>query len=87
MPLVFLSGIGSSNGAVWHNNRRFTLRQLRDLGMGKSKLVKAIQQQTLQFRESIAKQAGKVGPIPHDLNVAVVNVIWQMVASEYVAIE
>ncbi|XP_050695430.1 cytochrome P450 2L1-like isoform X1 [Eriocheir sinensis] len=75
-------GIGSSNGLLWHNNRRFTLRQLRDLGMGKSKLVETIQHQALEFRKSIAKQAGKAAPIPHDLHVAVVNVIWQMVASK-----
>ncbi|XP_050695435.1 cytochrome P450 2L1-like [Eriocheir sinensis] len=77
-----IKGIASSNGLLWHNNRRFTLRQLRDLGMGKSKLVEAIQHQALQFRKSIAKQAGKAAPIPHDLHVAVVNVIWQMVASK-----
>ncbi|XP_050695438.1 cytochrome P450 2L1-like isoform X1 [Eriocheir sinensis] len=82
-----VGGVASSSGLLWHNNRRFSLRQLRDLGMGKSKLVEAIQHHALQFRKSIAKQAGKVAPIPYDLRVAVINVIWQMVASKQFDVE
>ncbi|RXG53526.1 cytochrome P450 2L1 [Armadillidium vulgare] len=32
-------GVLVSNGIHWHNIRKFTLRHLRDLGMGKSKIV------------------------------------------------
>lgn len=74
-------GIGSSSGALWHRNRRFTLRQLRDLGMGKSRLVEVVQQQTLKLRESLSINAGTPGRIPHQLFVTIINVIWQMVAS------
>lgn len=74
-------GIGSSSGALWHNNRRFTLRQLRDLGMGKSRLVEVVQEQTLKLREALSINAGTPGRIPHQLMVTVINVIWQMVAS------
>ena len=59
------------------------MRQLRDLGMGKSRMVDAVQYQALQLRDSLAKQAGKPGEIPHQLYVSIVNVIWQMVASEW----
>ena len=81
--LHFLSGIEPSNGALWHNNRRFVIRQLRDLGMGKSKLVEAVQEQALKLRECLAKDAGTPGEIPHQLHVTIINVIWQMVASEW----
>uniref|UniRef100_A0A0N7ZA00 Cytochrome P450 n=1 Tax=Scylla olivacea TaxID=85551 RepID=A0A0N7ZA00_SCYOL len=76
-------GIVSSSGIIWHNNRRFTLRQLRDLGMGKSSLVGAVQHQGLKLRETIAEKAGTPGMIPHQLNVTVINVIWHMVASAW----
>ena len=81
--MVLISGVAGSNGALWHNNRRFTLRQLRELGMGKSRLVDGVQHQALKLRESLAKQAGKPGKIPHQLYVSIVNVIWHMVASEW----
>ncbi|KAG0716064.1 Cytochrome P450 2L1 [Chionoecetes opilio] len=76
-------GIGSSNGTLWHNNRRFALRQLRDLGMGKSKLVETVQQQTLILRETLAKTAGTPGEMPHQLHVSIINIIWQMVANRH----
>ncbi|XP_045133474.1 cytochrome P450 2L1-like isoform X2 [Portunus trituberculatus] len=75
-------GIASSNGVLWHNNRRFTLRQLRDLGMGKSSLVEAVQHQCLKLRETLAEGAGTPAMIPHQLHVTVLNVIWHMVASK-----
>ncbi|KAK4328291.1 hypothetical protein Pmani_001275 [Petrolisthes manimaculis] len=73
-------GISGSNGERWHNNRRFTLRQLRDLGMGKSRLVEAVHRQASMLVEELKKQSGQPAPIPHALNVAIINVIWQMVA-------
>ncbi|MPC36298.1 Cytochrome P450 2L1 [Portunus trituberculatus] len=74
-------GIVSSSGILWHNNRRFTLRQLRDLGMGKSSLVGAVQQQCLKLRETLAKGAGTAVVINHQLHLSVINIIWYMVAS------
>lgn len=75
-------GVGSSNGAHWHANRRFTLRQLRDLGMGKSKLVTGVQEQARKLVERLKEQANEPKPVPHAMKVAVVNVIWQMVAGK-----
>ena len=75
----------ASNGLTWHNNRRFALRQLRDLGMGKSKLVGAVHTQAEMLIEEFKKHSGKPTKIPHAINVAVVNMIWQMVASKSMA--
>ncbi|XP_071546258.1 cytochrome P450 2L1-like isoform X2 [Panulirus ornatus] len=75
-------GVVGSNGSIWRNNRRLTLRQLRDLGMGKSKLVGPLQTQAMILVEELKKQAGKPRPIPHALTVASVNVIWQMVVGK-----
>ncbi|XP_042856202.1 cytochrome P450 2L1-like [Penaeus japonicus] len=75
-------GVIASNGHIWQSNRRFSLRQLRDLGMGKSRLVAAVQEQALKMVGALKEQAGKPEPVPHSLKVAVVNVIWQMIASK-----
>ncbi|XP_042238303.1 cytochrome P450 2L1-like [Homarus americanus] len=76
------NGLIATNGSLWHNNRRFALRQLRDLGMGKFKLVAAMQRQGTQLVQQLKKQAGRPAPLPHALHVAVLNVIWQMVGGE-----
>ncbi|KAL7642656.1 UNVERIFIED_CONTAM: hypothetical protein RMT77_007221 [Armadillidium vulgare] len=87
--LIFLSfledkslGIVSTNGPHWHELRRFSLRHLRDLGMGKSKIVSAIQFEVTELVNHIKKQAGKPAPFPNVLTMAVINVLWQMVASK-----
>lgn len=76
------TGVVSSNGARWHHNRRFTLRQLRDLGMGKSRLVDAVHKQAVMLVEELKKQAGRPAPLPHAMNIAIVNIIWEMIAGE-----
>ena len=77
------TGIVSSSGILWHNNRRFTLRQLRDLGMGKSSLVGAVQHYCLKLRETLAKGAGTPTMFSHQLHLSVINIIWHMVASTW----
>ncbi|KAK4324431.1 hypothetical protein Pmani_004929 [Petrolisthes manimaculis] len=82
-------GIIASNDHVWLTNRRFTLKQLRDLGMGKSKLVEAVHTQTRLMLEEFKKQAagGKPMPVPHGLNIAITNIVWQMVAGKQFAFD
>ena len=79
---IFVSGVVSSNNLIWHNNRRFSLRQLRDLGMGKSKLVQAVQERAMWLVDEFSKHAGKGGPIALPIKIAITNVIWQLVAGE-----
>nr|XP_027214807.1 cytochrome P450 2L1-like [Penaeus vannamei] len=75
------TGLINTEGLLWQNNRRFALRHLRDLGMGKTRLEEAIQHEAVCLVEDFARHAGRPGPLPWSINVAVLNVIWQMVAS------
>ncbi|KAB7507566.1 Flavonoid 3',5'-hydroxylase [Armadillidium nasatum] len=59
-----------TNGTHWHNVRRFTLRHLRDLGMGKSKMVSAVQFEASELVESMKKDAGKSKPLTTDIKIA-----------------
>ncbi|ROT68380.1 Cytochrome P450 2L1, partial [Penaeus vannamei] len=71
-------GVIGSNGNIWHTNRRFSLRQLRDQGMGKSSLVSAIQKQARELVEALKGQASKPERIPRDLRwlLSTLSGIW-----------
>ncbi|XP_066981647.1 cytochrome P450 2L1-like [Macrobrachium rosenbergii] len=75
------AGVIMSNGRRWVNARRFLLRNLRDLGMGKSRLDEAIIHEARCLVEDFQRYAGKPSKFPESINIAVLNVVWQMVAS------
>ncbi|XP_069165324.1 cytochrome P450 2L1-like isoform X3 [Procambarus clarkii] len=75
-------GVIVTNGERWQNARRFLLRNLRDLGMGKTYLEDAIQQEANMLVEEMKKNTGVPTPFPPSINIAVLNVVWQMVASK-----
>ncbi|KAK8722087.1 hypothetical protein OTU49_012473, partial [Cherax quadricarinatus] len=75
------SGVIMTNGQHWQNARRFLLRNLRDLGMGKSYLEVPIQEEAQMLVNDFRKYDGKAVPLPNSINIAVLNVIWQLVAS------
>nr|XP_053646650.1 cytochrome P450 2L1-like [Cherax quadricarinatus] len=75
------SGVILTNGEQWQNARRFLLRNLRDLGMGKSCLEAVIQEEAQMLVNDFRKYDGKEGHLPKSINIAVLNVIWQLVAS------
>ena len=77
------TGVIMTNGKHWQNARRFLLRNLRDLGMGKTYLEDAIQREAQFLVEDFKTLSGSPTLFPKSLNVAVLNVVWQMVASEY----
>ncbi|KAA0201639.1 Cytochrome P450 CYP3213A2 [Hyalella azteca] len=82
------AGLVSSHGSVWSENRRFMLRHLRDLGMGKTALEGSIQQEAEMLVDHLDKTCvGKPAVMDHSINCAVVNVIWQMLASKRYDIE
>jgi len=81
-------GILFSDGDRWKTNRRFTLHNLRDLGMGKSILESSIVYEVEQLVEHLEQNvAGKPAPLDWAVNIAVLNVIWQMIASERYGID
>nr|XP_045615904.1 cytochrome P450 2L1-like [Procambarus clarkii]XP_045615905.1 cytochrome P450 2L1-like [Procambarus clarkii] len=76
------AGVIMTNGERWQNARRFLLRNLRDLGMGKTFLEDAIQQEANMLVEEMKKNTGVPTPFPPSINISVLNVVWQMVASK-----
>ncbi|KAF2360770.1 Cytochrome P450 [Trinorchestia longiramus] len=76
-----LGGVGGSNGAHWQHDRRFVIRNLRNLGMGKSYLEEAIHIEAKALVEDLKKYNGEAINYPASFRTVALNIIWQMVAS------
>ncbi|XP_018009634.1 cytochrome P450 2L1 [Hyalella azteca] len=74
-------GLVSSNGVHWQHDRRFVLRNLRNLGMGKSYLDEAINIEAKALVEDLKKYGGEAINYPDSFRTVALNIIWQMVAS------
>ena len=73
-------GLISSNGELWEEQRRFALRHLRDLGMGKSSIETHIQKEALEMNETLKKSVGKPIDFKNSLNIAITNIVLAIVA-------
>jgi len=81
------NGLASSNGERWQVSRRFTLHHLKNLGMGKSRMEEIMHKQITDFMDQIlAPKCGQPIEVGKPLNVATVNIIWNLVASEELSI-
>ncbi|KAA0188387.1 Cytochrome P450 CYP3214A3 [Hyalella azteca] len=76
-----IGGVLGSNGAHWQHDRRFVLRNLRNLGMGKSYLEEAINIEAKALVEDLKKYGGEAINYPDSFRTVALNIIWQMVAS------
>ncbi|KAF2355076.1 Cytochrome P450 [Trinorchestia longiramus] len=77
------AGIADSVGVKWSDNRRLVLRGLRDLGMGKTVLESSIQEEAGMLVDHLENTClDKPSEMDLSINTAVLNVIWQMLASK-----
>ncbi|KAF2363761.1 Cytochrome P450 [Trinorchestia longiramus] len=74
-------GVIDSDGPAWSENRRFLLRHLRDLGMGKTTLEDSIHDEAAMLVDHLETCVDKPTVMDVFINGAVLNVIWQMLAS------
>lgn len=75
------AGVIFSNGEKWLHSRKFFLRQLKDMGMGKSYLDDAILEEAKELVDDFRNHTDKPIHLPSSINVVTLNVIWQLVAS------
>ena len=71
-----------SYGKVWTDNRRFTLRTLRDFGFGKRSMENIIMEEVRELVDHMKQMTGKAMPTARSFNLAVFNVIWSIVAGQ-----
>ena len=80
--IFYMLGLVSSNGRHWIHDRRFVLRHLRDLGMGKTQLEIAIHDEARALVEHIRALGEKPTDYPRGFRTVTLNVIWQLVVSK-----
>lgn len=81
-------GIAFSSGERWRSTRRATLHHMRNFGMGRSRLGPVISEQVASFIDhTLVPKAGSPVMIDASLNVAVVNIVWDLMTSEKMTVE
>ena len=67
---------------MWKQNRRFSLRTLRDLGFGKAGTETSINEEADMLLQYLKQQPGQEFIIANLFNVPTVNVLWKMIMSK-----
>ncbi|KAB7506634.1 Cytochrome P450 2L1 [Armadillidium nasatum] len=73
-------GFVNNTGQSIQNLRRFTLTHLRNAGMGKSSMENIIRYELECLIKEFKKDEGKPVEIPYSLNVAIINILWKVLA-------
>lgn len=81
--LIEGKGLASSEGDLYTMSRRLTLRHLKNLGMGRSSMEEYINRQVhAHMTEFLEPNCGSEIQLDGSLNIAILNVIWKLVASQ-----
>ena len=75
-------GILFASGETWRQNRRFTMRALRDHGFGKKTAETFILEETQYLIEHLKKGKSIVNNFNELFTMMSLNVVWQMAAGE-----
>ncbi|KAG0723924.1 Cytochrome P450 2J6 [Chionoecetes opilio] len=69
-------GIIGTSGDVWRQQRRFTLRTLRDLGFGRNTMEPIMQEELDELLQLFTRRQGEKVDVGLLFNRSIVNVIW-----------
>lgn len=73
-------GLFNVNGEMWQMSRRFTIRHLRNMGMGKSTLEDAAVFEAARLVEDFKKHTDTPNKLPISLSIAILNITWKLTA-------
>ncbi|CAG9782107.1 unnamed protein product [Diatraea saccharalis] len=77
-------GITFADGPLWREHRHFTVKQLRNVGFGKSAMEKEIQNVLSNIIDYIGKNNDRPIKLMSIMPLAVMNVLWKYVAGEQI---
>ena len=77
-----IPGLVMSEGELWHQQRRFTLRTLKDFGFGRQGMERLIQEETQQFINFIKPDSDKPVDFTNKINLAIINALWKISVGE-----
>ena len=76
-------GIIATKGKFWQEQRRFTLKSLKDLGFGRNKLDTIIHEEVNILIEDLISRSGTGDVLIDDIfNFPIANILWRIVASK-----
>jgi len=75
-------GVLLSDGPIWAEQRRFTLRTLRDFGFGKAKMEDLINEEVEVFNEELKSYGGEPIDIAGKLNLPILNSLWKITVGQ-----
>nr|APH81380.1 cytochrome P450 CYP3039A1 [Tigriopus kingsejongensis] len=73
-------GLFLADGEIWNHQRRFTLRTMKDLGLGKSVLEEIMIFEAGQLCDIFKSEVDRDVLIDGQFNIPVVNVLWSSIA-------
>ena len=74
-------GLLFNDGQGWKAQRRYALKTLKDFGFGKKGLEGVLIEEADRMGEYFREQDGKPTLVLNLFNVAILNVLWQIVAN------
>eukprot|EP00094_Tigriopus_californicus_P010881 TCALIF_10496-PA protein Name:"Similar to Cyp2j6 Cytochrome P450 2J6 (Mus musculus)" AED:0.07 eAED:0.07 QI:0/0.78/0.7/0.9/1/1/20/349/2332 len=75
-------GVILSSGLEWQDQRRFSLRQLRDFGFGRSSMESMILEEVQKLCKSLQEEAGKPLDLSFKMNISIINALWLILVGE-----
>jgi len=69
-----------TEGAAWVEQRRFTVQQLKKLGLGRSKMESLVNEEAEDLLKYLETNAKGTFPLHNVFDVAVINSLWAMLA-------
>ena len=75
-------GLIMSEGEAWKQQRRFSLRTLRDFGFGKQGLEELIMDEVKMFKHLLDTEVGQPIDIATKLNLPILNALWKVTVGE-----
>ena len=77
-----IHGVGFTHGKLWKEQRRFLLKNMKDLGFGKTSMEGLILEEADKLITEICKSEGKPMRLTELLGIAVLNSLWVIVVGE-----
>ena len=75
-------GIVVTEGKEWQEQRRFTMKTLKDFGFGKSSMEEIMHQEIRYFCDQLSKDAGPCVNLTNRFNVLVINSLWRIIGGK-----
>ena len=75
-------GVIFTQGKFWTEQRRFTLRALKDFGFGKASMEDTIMDEVDKLCDEVKKFVGQPFNLQRRVNVSVLNALWSLLVGE-----